>query len=104
MIIKFRVNPQILYGAMIGTGVLGILLAILFNAGIINNKYIVFMPLVPIALFVESFLYAFIKKEVGIGGKAYTKEFNPVIYYSHLVFCVVMVAIFIYHLVKDFSK
>jgi drug/metabolite transporter (DMT)-like permease len=104
MIIKFRVNPKILYGSMICTGIAGILLAILFKAEAVNDKYIIFMPLVLIALFVESFLYAFIKKEVGIGGKAYTKEFNPVIYYSHIVFCVVMVAIFIYHFVKDFSK
>ena len=100
----YKINPQILYGAMICTGVVGILLAILFNAEIINDKYIFYMPLLLTAICIESFLHVLIKQEVGIGGKAYTKEFNPVIYYSHLVFCVVMAAIFIYDFVKNFSK
>ena len=100
----YKINAQILYGLMICTGVVGILLAILFKAEIINDKYIIIMPLLLTALCTESFLYVLIKQEVGIGGKAYTREFNPVIYYSHLAFCVVMAAIFIYNFVSHFSK
>ena len=100
----YKINTQILYGVMICTGVVGIILAILFKAELINDKYITFMLLLLSALVMESFLYVFIKKEVGIGGKSYTKYDNPIIYYSHLIFCSVIAAKYVYEFVKNVTK